>query len=188
VERGAKGVAFISAFAILAAVVAPLGISRQLQRNYRDLPGKQLTHDLGRLLPAFGHIRTNARTYTYYRDLVGLYNKYQGMKDHVVVAPNNAILYPVLGTKNPFPLDWLQQDEFVGSEARVMADMEMVLASGRIYVMIEKCDSKFLDRGLRPLRVDTTKYPYLDMLRARCRILDDASPYFTLLVSGVPGE
>jgi hypothetical protein len=188
VERGAKGVAFVSAFAILAAVLAPLGISRQLQRNYRDLPGKELTLDLGRLLPAFGHIRTNAGTYDYYRDLVGLYNKYPGMKDHVVVAPNNAILYPVLGTQNPFPLDWLQREEFVGSETRVRADMEVALASGRIYVMLEKCNSKLLDSGFHPLPVDATKYPYLDLLYAKCRILDDASAYFTLLVSGVPGE
>ena len=147
---GNREVALIAALAVLAAVLVPWGISRQLRRNYRDRPARELTYELGRLVPAFGGIRTNARTYDYYRDLIDLYNRFPGMKDHMVVVPNNAIIYPVLRTRNPFPLDWPQKEEFVGSQARVRADMATVLTSGRIYVLIEKCDSKRLDEGLFP--------------------------------------
>lgn len=181
--RGAKGLSCCIALAGAAVFLAPLEISRQLDRNYRDLPSSELTHDLGRLLPAFGQIRTNAWTYGYYQDLLRLYNTYSDMKDHLVVVPNNAILYPVLGTYNPFPLDWPQQEEFPGLEAQVLARMAKVLGSEKIYVLIEKCNSKKLDRGIQAAENIPERYPYMDLLAKTCPVLDDNSPYFTLRMS-----
>ncbi len=106
---------------LMIAVVTALflfSLWNQKKFNYRDRPSKELTCTLGKLMPGFGNIRTNPVTYDYYRDFLAIYNSFidKGIKDHFVLLPNNAIIYPMMNSRNPFPVDWIYRDEYLGSE------------------------------------------------------------------------
>ncbi len=45
------------------------------------------------------------------------------MKGHFVILPNNAAIYPLLQSQNPFPLDWMQKDEYVGAEDQLLENL-----------------------------------------------------------------
>ncbi|MBN1257976.1 MAG: hypothetical protein JXA52_09760 [Planctomycetes bacterium] len=188
-RNGFRGVTFNVVGVGLSLAVAASGIWMQLERNFRDLPANKLKYELGELLPGFAGIKTNARTFEYYREIVELFRKYPNMQDNLVIVPNNAMLYPVLGTRNPFPLDWLQQEEFVGSEAEVVKRIQKVLQNRKIYILVEKYNSKRFSEALFPLNQDPVKYPYLELLFKNCTTFTPQKlEYFTCLVSSPVGD
>ena len=48
------------------------------------------------------------------------------MKDRFVLLPNNAFIYPILQSRNPFPVDWMQHDEYNNSEKKLFEKIKKV--------------------------------------------------------------
>jgi hypothetical protein len=173
---------------ILAAAVIALfffALRNQKKFNYRDLPSSELTDTLGVLMPGFGEIHTNPVTYDYYRDFLNIYRRFEdkGIRNHFVLLPNNAIIYPIMRSRNPFPLDWVYRDEYLGSEKQMAFMMNRALDGGRIYVILDRYDVELLAERLVPQTYPLHKYFYIPELLKRCQKLPVESKYFDVYLS-----
>ncbi len=151
----------------------------QTKYNYRELPSKYLTRNLKDMFQAFGNIKTDPNTYDYYTDFMNIYHKLD-LKNKFVLLPNNAIIYPVLGSKNPFPVDWMQGAEFVGSEQKVLRLISNVIETKDIYLLIDKYDSKEMAGGFNIKHYDEHDYPYMKMIVKKCNKVPFESKYFDI--------
>ena len=165
----------------------------QRRVNYYDLPSSGLKFRLGNLIPGFGNIRTNKISYDYYKELVGIYNSYKGMKNNFVILPNNSVLYPLLESRNPFPVDWMQHDEYIGSENLLYSRINDVLETRRIFVIIDRFDSQNMPFKLDPVdysgsqnddlfikKYQVEKYDFMKYIMPRCIEIPVNSKYFRL--------
>lgn len=168
---------------IITIIISVIAIYGQLNHNYRDLPSRYLNYRLGDIFSDFGGIKTNLITYNYYRDFRNIYYRYEGMKGHLVFVPNNAIIYPLLKSRNPFPIDWLQGGEYVGSEEYVLAQMKRALDTKKIYVVVDKFDSKYMAQQLKPKRYDAKTYGYMPLILQNCQQIPTKSKYFVLFTN-----
>jgi hypothetical protein len=183
---GIKGVekARIS-FPVLSGMVMVFlvfSLSSQVRVNYRDLPARELNRNLGEILPEFGAIRANDEIYDYYQDILRIYRKLDSPEGRFAVVPNNAVLYPILGSANPLPLDWMQQPEFVGSEQRLLEEMDSLLRQNDLFILVEKFNSKWLAYRREPLDSSSGYYPYLSLVYQQMEELEFESEYFRAFV------
>ncbi|MEI6765759.1 MAG: hypothetical protein WCM76_08970 [Bacteroidota bacterium] len=147
-----------------------LGVSINGQRNfnYRDRASIYLTKDLGSLFPAFGEIKTNPNTFAYFEDFRHLYDSLPGIKDHFAMLPNNAMIYPVTGSRNPLPLDWVQGNEYVGAKPQFYGCLNEALAKDTVYFLLDKYESKNMAWALIPMSWPDDLYGYIDIIRKKC--------------------
>ena len=169
-----------SMYLLLAVSFFVVALQGQRSVNYRDLPSAKLTYNLGEVLPEFGDIKTNATTYDYYADFMRIYSSFDDIKDHFVCIPNNAIIYPVLKSRNPFPLDWLQRDEYVGSERYLLNEVSRVLDSEKVYLIVDKYESKTMAYGLSEKEYDVDDYAYMDFVFSKTKEIPTDSKYFRI--------
>ncbi|MCP4613172.1 MAG: hypothetical protein GY845_31155 [Planctomycetes bacterium] len=180
-RRGRKVLILVDILLISSLFIT--GLWSQRRTNYRDLSSKYLTHHLGQLLPEFGGIKTNLTTYAYYSDFMQILNSYENIKDHFVMVPNNAIIYPLLNSRNPFPLDWLQEGEYIGSEDQLLDQINDILDSRTIYFFIDKYDSKYMAYNLKQKKYNKEQYIFMDLLFNKCEKIHTDSKYFQLYKS-----
>jgi len=162
------------------------GIYGQRAFNYRDLPSTQLSESLNSVNNEFGDIKTNRISFQYFHDLNRIIDELGGMKeikDRIVVLPNNAIFYPLYKTRNPFPLDWLQHEEYIGSEEKLYSMMMDKLLNQEIYLIMDKYNSKFMAFGLKPIQIGGEKYDYRRIIDENCEKVNINSDYFIVLKS-----
>jgi len=119
----------------------------QKRYNYQDRPSRELKYALAKLIPEFGQTVTNENTFHYYEDLLETMKTIPNDAS-VVFLPNNAALYPLLNRPNPFPVDWMQHDEYIGSEELLFKKMEDAFQRKKIYLIIDYFKSKQLAKGL----------------------------------------
>jgi hypothetical protein len=165
---------------IFTCAIILVSIEGRSRNNYRDLPARDLNQNLGSLIPGFGSVKTNNVTYDYYKDLILLLKKIRDHQDHFVVIPNNAIIYPLLKSKNPFPLDWLQKDEFIGSEKQLIDQIDLVFRKERVYIILNKYEPKFLAYKLVPSGLDNKKLVCMDLIMKNCSEIPSDSKYFRI--------
>ena len=151
----------------------------QTKYNYRELASKHLKMELKDMFPEFGNIVTNHNTYNYYNDFVDVYNEFD-LQNRFVLLPNNAIIYPLLKSRNPFPLDWMQGAEFIGSEEKLNNMVLNVLETKDVYLIIDKFDSKEMAYGFKTMNYDTIDYPYMKLIKEKCIKIDHDSEYFDI--------
>lgn len=157
------------------------GIYGQREFNYRDRPSRELSVSLKSINKEFGGIKTNLTTYDYFLDLNSVIDQLGGMeniKDRVVVIPNNALFYPLYKTKNPFPLDWLQREEYIGSEEYLHNKINQKLQEKKIFLIMDKFNSKNMAFELSDLIIGGEKYDYRDIIDNNCDEVNILSDYF----------
>lgn len=169
-----KGLYVFSAFVFIVFI---LSIFAQRKHNYRELSASELTCNLGDIIPSFGNIKTNTKTFEYLKEIKYLYDSLNA-KDKFVVLPNNAAIYPLLKTKNPFPLDWAQPAEYIGNESLFNSSLSQCLSNTKMYILIDKYDSKQLHKKLELL--DYKQYQYFDLIMNKCYEIHTSSKYFRI--------
>lgn len=137
---------------ILAILLFGVTIRSQQNVNYRDLGHSNLVSGLKNSSPEFGDILTNIRTARYYNELAEIFRTLPDATNNTVVIPNNAVFYPIMKTTNPMPLDWLQEDEYIGQEESVMNSMLKIEKERLLtYYILDAVDSKRLHEGFYPV-------------------------------------
>lgn len=161
---------------IPALFVASLVVQPRI--NYRDLPAKQLTCEGGDIFPALAGVRISAGMSEYLADIRKLYNDFGSPKGRFAVWPNNAMIYPMLGSRNPFLLDWMQPAEYVGNEKRVMESTRNILDTQDLIILVEKVNVKWIATDRVPVDSRSKDYPYLQLLDTFARQIDTESNWF----------
>ncbi len=168
---------------MLSATITVLGVYSQQKFNYRDLSARDLHFSLQSMYPDMGNIKTNQNTFEYLAEIDRLYQELGEPKDQFVVIPNAAIVYPLLDSKNPLPVDWMQGAEFVGHEEKVATRMNQKISEQTIFFLIDRVNSKYLSDSLIPMDYTTGAYPYYPRLRELTDPLDIPSDWFELRMS-----
>lgn len=167
-----KGLYVFSAFVLIMFV---LSIFAQRKHNYRELSANKLTCNLGEIIPAFGSIKTNTRTFEYLKEIKFLYDSLNA-KDKFVVLPNNAAIYPLLKTKNPLIIDWAQPAEYVGNEDLFNNQLNELINNSDLFILIEKYNSKLISG--KPELLDYREYTYIDLIMNKCTEIKTSCSYF----------
>ncbi|MBI9037265.1 MAG: hypothetical protein JEY97_03960 [Bacteroidales bacterium] len=169
-------------FAVLVSLLFMISILGQRNTNYRELPASNLTENLGELFPEFGNLKTNPATFNYYSDFKKLYDSNPKMKGHFVLLPNNAAIYPLFDSPNPFPLDWMQKDEYVGTEEHLYEELEKILENEKVYILIDKFNSKQMASEI--IEMNYEDYSYMKIIKEKCRKVQTGSEFFDVYLSG----
>ncbi|MFA6128033.1 MAG: hypothetical protein WC699_12060 [Bacteroidales bacterium] len=152
----------------------------QTRVNYRDLPAKELTKAGGDIFPGLRGIRLSPAMSDYLGEIRRLYLEAGAPKGRFAVWPNNALIYPLLGSPNPFILDWMQPAEFVGNEKRVMESIRKVLLGEEVIILVEKVNIKWITTGNIPVDSRSADYGYLRMLDSLAIPLNAVSNSFNV--------
>jgi len=166
----------------LLVVLLGLYVKAQKENNYRDLPTARLTIAGGTLFRDLAGVRVNPELASYLQDIRRIYHDCGSPAGRFAVWPNNAIVYRFLESRNPFPLDWMQQPEFAGSEERLMKQVEELLNGQELFILVEKFNVKWIAGEKVPLNPGSGDYPYLDILRRMYREVPSGSEWFSLYV------
>ena len=138
-----------------------ISIPVQKRINYRDVGSNEQVAALNEVFDDLGRIRTNERTFSYMDEIKSVYKILGFPKGRFVVIPNTAIIYSLLESPSPLPIDWMQGPEFVGSEDRLNEMMLTAFSGKEIFFLIDKYDSKRLADTLIPARFPANNYPYM---------------------------
>lgn len=165
---------------LLIVFLFVLSVVVQSQKNYRDLPSGQLTHKGEEVFPELSGIRLSQGMFDYLSEIERLYRDFGSPKGRFVVWPNNALLYPLLDSRNPFPLDWMQAAEFAGNEQRVMEITREIMAKEDLYILVEKNNVKWIASDTIPVDHLSDDYPYLRLLDTLARQVSSAGNRFNV--------
>jgi len=165
---------------VASAIILVLSVNAQRENNYRDLSARELDSNIQADFPGMGKIKVNERVACYMEEIKRIYETLNRPKGRFVVLPNAALIYPLLDSPNPFPLDWMQGAEFVGSEEEVNDRITSLLANREVYMLIDRYDSKRLAEGWIAWVPDQANYPYIDIIEAESELIDLPSAYFEI--------
>jgi len=146
----------------LLLVLIFLSIRSQRKINYRDVSAGDQEYVMGELFPEFGKIKTNENCYSYIEEIDNLYQELGFPYGRFVVLPNAAIIYPILGSPNPLPVDWMQGPEFIGSEKFLNEGISSAVSGKEIFFLIDKYNSKRFADSLLPAKYPEDFYPYME--------------------------
>ncbi len=163
----------------LAIGIFVLGLYSQPRVNYRDLSFNKLEDGLNESSKNFGDIKTNGNLVDYYNELTAIYESLDSSLNRTIVFPNNAMFYPLMRTKNPSSLDWLNYYEYVGQEDRIRAEFMVLMAEPKMYFIVDKIDLRLLKDGLVAKEYNQMDIVF-DMINENCKILPIESEYFTV--------
>lgn len=123
--------------AVVVGIVVVLATFAHARRRdvYFDRAETELSASLRAIDPDFGRVRSTASTAQYLGDIAACVDRHPA--EHVAVLPDNPGLYPILELDSPFPLEWFYPPEYVGSEDRVIEEVETVAARGSYLVMFQ---------------------------------------------------
>jgi hypothetical protein len=182
-------------------LIFTLGIWMQAKINYRDKSSAELDCKIGKLFPSMGHILTNSNLCNYYNEFLNIYNNIPSMKDHFVLLPNNAIIYPVLKSRNPFPIDWPQHDEYIGQESFLLDKIRQVLQQKEIFILVDKFNVENIafrlnavdyfnssanpenDLFLKRFKNRLKKYDFMPLISEYCQEVPSDYRFFRLYVT-----
>jgi hypothetical protein len=150
-------------------------------------------------LPSMGRTISNANLCDYYTEFLNIYHSIPQMKDHFVLLPNNAMIYPAMRSRNPFPIDWAQHDEYLGQESKVISMIQHSLQSENIYILIDKFNVECIAYNLFPIdylhhsanqendlflkKYKVNKYDYMPLILEYCQEVPADYRFFHLYVS-----
>ncbi len=165
---------------LISLIFIIIGINGQMQNNYRDLAAGDLQYSLEKEYPEMGSLVTNQRTYAYLQDIRRIYDELGKPRGRFVVLPNGSLIYPLLESPNPFPLDWMQEPEFVGQDSLVSAKIREVVNMKEIYLLIDKYNTKFIADTMMVMEYDKIVYPYYEEMINTTKKVDVQSKWFEL--------
>ncbi|MCD6346091.1 MAG: hypothetical protein J7L96_01595 [Bacteroidales bacterium] len=165
---------------LFTIVFVIVGIKGQLHNNYRDLPAGSLHFGVSDEYPEMGEVRTNQRVFSYMQDIKRIYTELGEPAGRFVVLPNASLIYPLLHSPDPFPLDWMQEPEFVGQDSIVTSLIRQVIKNEEIYILFDKFNSKLLADTLIEMVYDPKVYPYYEGLVHETEHVKIVSKWFEL--------
>lgn len=152
--------------------------------NYRDWTSTKLNYTLQDIFPEMGKTKVNDNTRAYFEEFNRIYNQLNQPLHQFAMVPNNAFIYSIMQSKNPFTLDWMQHHEYIGAEYQFVEQISNAIKANRIYIFVDKVDSKLLYKGLLPFQPDLDfNHSYIPWLTDLCERLPIESPYFEVYVS-----
>jgi hypothetical protein len=163
IYRNARPYQWIAAGVLIPALLV-LSMMVQKRVNYRDLPAAELTQRGGEVFPGLKGIDLSSPMADYLGEIRKIYRESGSPAGRFAVWPNNALVYPLLDSRNPFPVDWMQPAEYVGSEDRVMRTVGQILATKDLVILVEKMNVKWISSGPAQAEIDRNGYPYLRLL------------------------
>lgn len=176
---------FKTSLPVISILILSFTIYSEGQFNYRDLSRNNLTEALNNFFPEMDDVHTNKNTYAYFGELMRLKNELHIPLNDLVVLPNNAAIYPLLNSRNPFPVDWAQCNEYIGAEEKMNADIRSALGHKDIVILVDKIDSKYMFDGFEPFKPDLAfNHAYLPLITnsSLCKKMDVNSPYFDVYI------
>jgi hypothetical protein len=172
---------------VLACLLIPallvLSVRTQLNVNYRDLPAGRLTERGGDIFPGLKGIRLSPAMAGYLGEIRDRYESFGSPRGRFAVWPNNALIYPLLDSPDPFPLDWMQAAEFIGNEQRVNRSVRKVLETPGAVVLVERMNVKWLATEQVPIDRNSADYPYLKLLDSLAQKVEAGSTRFDVYVT-----
>ena len=164
---------------VFSICVFVLYINISLNNNYRDLKRESLKYSISHFLSGLDGIKLNRNIYEYYIDLCGILKHLPDWRDKVAFLPNNSILYPLLKTQNPMPLDWIQYGEYRGSEETLIKQISNLFFTKKVYLILDKYNSKALYLNNYLMDYNSQQYSnWYSILSKRCKLLEIQSKYF----------
>ncbi|MFO7616688.1 MAG: hypothetical protein R6V75_05510 [Bacteroidales bacterium] len=155
----------------------------QKRNNYRDLPAARLEAPLGELYPGLKGIRSNPALFDYMSEIRAIYEKLGSPAGRFAVWPNNALVYALLDSPNPFPLDWMQAAEYPGSEERLYEEIGRVMGRGEYFILLERYNVKWIVDQRIPVGLESADHPYLGMMEGWAVEWPLDSRWFRLFIS-----
>lgn len=142
VSRQALSAVLLGATGLVIVVLAGLLLTAAHDAGpYRDRPQAELTRDLGDLIPSMRGIRTNAETATYIEQIRDCVRRHPAGR--VAVLPDNAFVYPALGLRNPFPMDWPRPLELVAdARERMLATADRLAREGDYLLLFQTVNAR----------------------------------------------
>lgn len=133
---------------------------------YRDLPVSQLSEQLSRISPEFGRIRTNPVTFMYLAQMADCIEEYPAAS--VAVLPDNPGIYPALGLRQPFPMDWMFENDTAGHNERIVEAAKELDRTGGYLVLFQTFAIEPLPAltDLDPVTTDAVPFSYDGSLTA----------------------
>ncbi|MDI9933062.1 MULTISPECIES: hypothetical protein [Nocardiaceae] len=133
-KRSQRGALQAAAAVLIVGLAASFLVVEQAQSPYRDLPRAELTASLGAVAPELRGIRSNSSM------LVDLEQIRDCVRSHpaekTAVLPDNPYVYPALGLRNPFPLDWMLPMELIAdTRQRIIAVADELKNQGSFLIL-----------------------------------------------------
>lgn len=169
-------------FPVVALTLFVLSYYGQREINYRDLSSDKLTYNLGKIYPDFGSIKTNSETFEYMSELKNIVDSMIDTGQRIVVIPNNSYFYFVNNITNPFPLDWMQKDEYIGNELFLSSKIDECINGQSLFLILDKYNSKKLAFEKLILDYSSPLYDFLNSdLKADMKFVEETK-YFKVFI------
>jgi hypothetical protein len=168
---------------VFLLVLIVLSFSAQQRNNYRDLPAASLEVSLGQVFPGLDGVRSTPAMFDYLSEIKAIYEKSGSPAGRFAVWPNNALVYALLDSPNPFPLDWMQAAEYPGSEERLYAAIGRVMGSGEYFILLERYNVKWIANQRIPVELESADHPYLGLMHGWAVEWPVDSRWFRLFIS-----
>jgi hypothetical protein len=169
--------------ALFLAGLTLISFRAQQQNNYRDLPADELSASLGEVFPGLKGVRSTEVMRDYLSEIRMIYEELGSPTGRLAVWPNNALIYALLESPNPFPLDWMQAAEYPGNEKRLYQEISRTMSSGTYYILLERYNVKWIANQQIPIQLESTDHPYLGMMKEWAVERPIDSRWFRLFVS-----
>ncbi|MDD4644679.1 MAG: hypothetical protein PHY99_01670 [Bacteroidales bacterium] len=165
---------------LMIPLLLVLSMVVQTRVNYRDLPARQLTRDGGAIFKGLRGIKISEGMSDYLAEIDRIYKESGSPKGRFAVWPNNALIYPLLDSRNPFLLDWMQSAEFVGSDQKVMEATRNKLIHENLIILVEKNNVKWMASDTIQIDNRQADYPYLPLLDTFAKPINLESNFFNV--------
>jgi len=163
---------------LMIPLLLVLSLVVQTRVNYRDLPARQLTRDGSAIFKGLRGIKISEGMSDYLAEISRIYKESGSPKGRFAVWPNDALIYPLLDSRNPFLLDWMQSAEFVGSEQKVMKSTRNKLIHEKLIILVEKNNVKWMASDTIQIDNRQVDYPYLPLLDTFAKPINLESKFF----------
>ena len=177
IYRNARPYQWIAA-GILVPSLLILSLVVQRRVNYRDLPADKLVCSGGDVFPGLAGVDLSKDMSDYLLEIKRIYQQSGIPRDRFAVWPNNALIYPLMGSGNPFPLDWMQSAEFVGNEKRMEESICKILKTKDLVILVERMNVKWISSGQVPVDSHAADYQYLQLLDSLAKPVNLESRFF----------
>jgi hypothetical protein len=142
-DRFANGIAAAGLLVLMC-----MSVLLNVELPYRDVPREQQTADLYDIYPRFGHLYTNEVNVLRHRELRDLSERYAlSTGRNFVVFTAFPLAHFLTRTNNPLSSDWLEQQEYLGNDARLQRELQ---TSGAVMI-VQRQHSGTVGQGRPPL-------------------------------------
>ena len=77
----------------------------------------------------------------------------------------------------------MQYPEYIGAEDYLYKKIEKVLKNKKVYIIIEKFNSKTLAKGLNEYKLKGDNYDYIDIIKLNSTKIDFENDFFEVYIS-----